>query len=187
MSVPFLALTPIERGRELVVRATLASFPADHGSPLAGVPGTHYGRWLVLDRLPWQGPPQRPDPLRCKYLLFTAVHDEPGSAGPKGGTTWLDGLGARLGEHADRIWGDCEGYPGADGLAPWLRRHQIRPHLFYSAYGATVDKVLDAIMLRAALTDFVVGHQGVTDPDVLRDEWRERFSMVAGIRGPDDA
>lgn len=180
MSAPFLTLIPIMRGRELVLRATLGSLPEDGGSPLARVPGTHYGRWLVLDRLPWQGPPQRPDPLRCQYLLFSAVHDgdAPG---------WLNDLAAGLGDDADRVWGDCEGYPGQAGLAGWLRLHQVKPDLYFSAYDATVDRVLDALLMRAALTAFVVEHQGVTDGNVLRDEWRERFSMIAGIRGPDDA
>ena len=99
-------LTPILDGHAAELTAHLDALPEGDASPLARVPGTHLGRWVVIDQVKYQGHGQRRrDSLDASRLLFTSNFD--GELDP-----YLERLRTGLGEDADAIWGHCRGYPG---------------------------------------------------------------------------
>jgi hypothetical protein len=165
-------MTPITDGRVDALGAVLEGFERGSRSPLAKVPGTHFARWCVIDRLVNQGSPQPPDELRGRYLLFTSNFD--GAERP-----YLEALAARIPEASREVWSNCTGYPG-DGdpraLVDWLLGHRIRTHLFVAAYPrATVDQVKWALDQRKRLGEFAISAQGRKAED-LRDSFMEQFA-----------
>jgi hypothetical protein len=162
-------LTPIVAGREGGLRRYLRSLPLGADSPLARVPGTHFGRWLIIPQLVYEGPPQKPDSLKSQYLLFTSYFDGE-EVGP-----YLESLAA-LPEAAD-IWGSCAGCPPAADRAAfvrYLRHNQLDTELLYIGYAASLDRVRACLALRERLREFAVDHQASDDDELLRD-WRESF------------
>jgi hypothetical protein len=164
---PFVTLAPIVAGHEPALRRRLESYDAAAASPMAAVPGTHFARWLIIPELVWEGPPQRPDPLKSQYLLFSAYHDKPAES-------WLNGLAKGLGPEADEIWGHCAGYsPGS--LKYYLLHNQLRDTaLFYAGYSATVEQVRESLRWQERLQQFIVDHQSADDATIQKD-WVERF------------
>jgi hypothetical protein len=165
-------LTPIADGRESELANYLSGLQSGDQSPLAGVPGTHFARWVVIDDVISEGPAQgEPEHLQYARLLFTSNFD--GDLDP-----YLDALRAGLGASADAIWGHCIGYPGsADGsaFAAYLRRHQIDSSLFFAAYGErTVEDVKRSLAVRTKLIDFALRAQGLAAPE-LKAAFLEEF------------
>ena len=101
-------LTPIIDGQETHLAQYLNALPTGDASPLAGVPGTHFARWVVIDDVIYEGPDQGDrDHLEHPRLLFTSNFD--GDLDP-----YLEALRTGLGESADTIWGHCIRYPGRE-------------------------------------------------------------------------
>jgi hypothetical protein len=172
----FAALTPVSPGHEPLLRAALRSRSAD--SPFARVPGTHFARWVVVTKLPYDGPRQKPDLLRSTYLLFSACFD-----GADLGA-YLERLRVGLGSVADEVWGQCVGYGGESDLVRYLTHNRIDPAVVFAEYPtATVAAVKDALALRSRLQRFVIGHQRLDhrlaeDAATLRKAWRAAFGSV---------
>jgi len=149
-------LAPVAPGRGAPLQAALAGLPTGEASPLARVPATHYGRWLIVDRM---GP---------DLLLFSAVSDLP----------WRDYVPVllhHLGPVADRIWSHCSGWPGADGDAVgWLNAHAIEPSLSFGTWQAGVEEIRQAVAVRARVLSFVLAHQG-DKPAALQRAFVEKF------------
>ena len=163
-------LTPILDGHAAELTSLLEGLPEGPASPLAQVPGTHLGRWVVIDELKYQGHGQRRrDRLAAARLLFTSNFD--GGLDP-----YLERLQAGLGEHADAIWGHCRGYPGRGaGFAPWMKAHQLEAALFFAAYGGqTLEQVHANLDKRTRLIEFALEAQGL-EADDLRSRFLERF------------
>ena len=163
-------LTPILDGHAAELTAHLEALPEGEDSPLARVPGTHLGRWVVIDQVKYQGHGQRHrDALAASRLLFTSNFD--GELDP-----YLQKLQTGLGEDADAIWGHCRGYPGRGaGFAPWLKAHQLEAALFFAAYGGhTVEQVHANLDKRARLIEFALEAQRL-EPEQLRSRFLERF------------
>jgi hypothetical protein len=151
-------ITPVIDGHEPVLAQYLDGLESGDGSPLAGVRGTHFARWVMIDDVVFEGPDQGDrDHLRHARLLFTSNFD--GELDP-----YLEALRSGLGESADAIWGHCIGYPGAhkaDEFTGYMRRHQINSSLFFAAYGErTVDDVKRSLAVRNKLIDFALRAQG---------------------------
>jgi hypothetical protein len=163
-------LTPILDGHAAELTAHLEALPEGTASPLARVPGTHLGRWVVIDQVKHQGHGQRHrDALKASRLLFTSNFD--GALDP-----YLESLQTGLGEDADAIWGHCRGYPGrGPGFAPWLKAHQLESALFFGAYGdQTLEQVHANLDKRTRLIEFALEAQRLP-PDDLRSRFLERF------------
>jgi hypothetical protein len=163
-------LTPILDGHAAELAAHLDALPEGDASPLARVPGTHLGRWVVIDQVKYQGHGQRHrDALKASRLLFTSNFDG-------GLDAYLEKLQTGLGEDADAIWGHCRDYPGRGaGFAAWLKAHQIEAALFFAAYGGhTVEQVHADLDKRTRLMEFALEAQGL-EPDELRSRFMERF------------
>ena len=152
-------LTPVIDGRETELADYLNRLQGGDQSPLAGVAGTHFARWVVLDDVIYEGPAQGDrEHLKHSRLLFTSNFD--GDCDP-----YLETLRTGLGDRADAIWGQCIGYPGsgdAGAFADYLRHHQIDSSLFFAAYGdRTVAEVKRSLALRTAFIEFVLRTQGM--------------------------
>jgi hypothetical protein len=152
-------ITPIVNGRESHLVRYLDGLQSGHQSPLAGVRGTHFARWVVMDDVIYEGPDEgEREHLKHARLLFTSNFD--GELDP-----YLEALRTGLSDSADTIWGNCIGYPGsgeARAFADYMRHHQIDSSLFFAAYGdRTVEEVKRSLALRIKLVEFALRAQGM--------------------------
>lgn len=152
-------LTPIIDGQETELATYLNGLQSGDQSPLAGVRGTHFARWVVIDDVIYEGPDEgEREHLQHPRLLFTSNFD--GQLEP-----YLEALRTGLGDSANTIWGHCIGYPGtedAGAFTNYLRHHQIDSSLFFAAYGdRTVEDVKRSLAARTKLVEFVLRAQGL--------------------------
>ena len=162
-------LTPIAPGAEPDLRAYLESLRAGP-SPLARLPRTHFGRWVIVPDFVSDGE-RGPDRLASPYLLFTACFDGPLDS-------YLDELCSALAPEAPAIWGRCAGAPqpplGA-ALKAYLRAHQATTGFFVAAYPqATVGEVRRALAQREDVIAFARSVQAL-DPAQLQAAFHERL------------
>jgi hypothetical protein len=166
-------LTPVRPERLNALAQHLDALQGGANSPLARVRDTHFARWVIIDDVVYEGPPQRRDRLATPRLLFTSNFD----GGLDG---YLEAMRAGFGEDADAIWGHCAGYPGRDDSgrwAAWFRAHQVDSALFFAAYGdLTVGEVLANLELRARLMRFALETQGLA-PAELQARFRQAFPL----------
>jgi hypothetical protein len=152
-------LTPIVDGDETELAQYLDGLQPGDSSPLAGVAGTHFARWVVIDDVIYEGTEQGDrDHLAHPRLLFTSNFD--GELDP-----YLEALRTGLGASADAIWSHCIGYPGSadpQRFASYLRAHQIDSSLFFAAYGdRSVQDVTRSLAVRSKLIEFALRAQGL--------------------------
>jgi hypothetical protein len=144
-------LTAIRPGHESALARYLNALESGPASPLAGVPGTHFARWVVISDVVYEGKGPR-DHLELGQLLFTSNFDG------KNLDPYLESLRTGLGPAADEIWGHCHGYPGSDdaaSFAAYMRKHHIEASLFFAAYGdRTVEDVKRSLAVRLQLIAF---------------------------------
>ena len=166
-------LTPILDGHARELTAHLDALPEGDASPLARVPGTHLGRWVVIPGVIHQGAGQRKRDTLAPRLLFSSNHDGDVDA-------YLDELRTGMGEEADKIWGHCRGYPGhADwpGFAAYMRAHTLDAALFFAAYGGmTVEQVHNNLDRRRKLLDLVLEGQKLDATD-LKTRFMDTFPL----------
>jgi hypothetical protein len=152
-------MTPIVNGQETQLTRYLDGLQSRNESPLAGVHGTHFARWVVIDDVIYEGSDEGDrEHLKHARLLFTSNFDGELDA-------YLEALRTGLGDSADTIWGHCIGYPGsgeARAFADYMRRHQLDSSLFFTAYGdRTVEEVKRSLALRTKFTEFALKAQGL--------------------------
>lgn len=164
-------LAPIMPGAEDDLRAYLEGL-RDAGSPLARLPRTHFGRWVIVPDFVHDPKQRRKDKLGCAYLLFTATFD-----GPLG--SYLDEL-CELDPEAERIWGRCIGAPApARGpeLKAYLLHNQINTGLFFSAYpDASVEQVRQSLDKRAKTIAVAVRGQSM-DAASMQQAFLDEFGI----------
>ena len=170
--MPLTVLTPVHPGREERLSAYLRAIPQDEGSPFRRLPGTHFARWVVVDRLRegYLGAPFPPTPLRGSYLLYTSTFDSTV-------VEHVEELRIRLGAEADAVWEHCVGYPGRrqqGRFRRYLLHNRIRENIWHRAYDATVPEIRAALDLRCQHIEFARHTQGLDDEDLHR-EFLERF------------
>ena len=162
-------LTPIAPGAEDDLRRYLEGLRAT-GSPLTRLPGTHFGRWVIVGDFVADDE-RGPDHLAAPQLLFTACFD-----GPMDG--YLDQLCDVLAPEAAEIWGRCAGAPqppAGAALKAYLRAHHHTSGFFVAAYPqATVAQVRAALAQRDAVIAFAREAQGM-DPAQLQAAFHERL------------
>lgn len=164
------ALFPVKGGvtrnitEEEQLRAYLAKLPRDSSSPFARAPLTHFARFVVIDRLGFNGEPSLPDSLASPCLLWTACFN--GELDP-----WLAAMWQGMQGELEAIFSHCAGYqdyPGKGGFMRYVKRGQITTSFLFADYPyATVEEVLDGLKLKKHFVNFVVDNQG-GDPAVLK-------------------
>lgn len=167
----FIALTPVSPDRLARLREYLHGLPLGASSPLAAVPGTHFGRWVLLDQVYHDSWPEPLEILDPACLLFTAVFDRT-SRDPVG--TYLRQALTALGQEADAIWGHCAEWPVADqqdARVAYLRRYQRDADFVVAGYPGSVSDVRQAVANRAELVAFVRQAQ-----ELARHRLRDAFS-----------
>jgi hypothetical protein len=157
-------MTPIVPGEEGALRAYLEGLsPQD--SPLARVPGVHFGRWAILTGFVDDPDQPRQERLSTQYLIFTTCSDGPFDA-------YMDELCAALAPEAGAIWGRCVGCPEpaeGDALKRYLLHNRIRTGLFVAAYPrATLAAVRSALEQRERTIDLAVRSQGMEPAELKR-------------------
>ena len=157
-------VAPIRPGQVPATTAALARHHAALPSPWCPLGDLHLGRWTVLDWAQVAARPGPVQPLEPPCLLFTA--EIQGRRGP-----FIRRLVTLTAGAADEVWGGCEGWPGATRprqAARFLRRRQVRSHLFFSAYGRYgPDDVRHALDGRRRILAFVEQAQGRSPADQL--------------------
>jgi hypothetical protein len=157
-------ITPIMNGHQTQLAQYLDGLQSGHQSPLAGVEGTHFARWVVIDDVTYEGLDEGDrEHLKHARLLFTSNFD--GEL-----DRYLEALRSGLGDSADAIWGNCIGYPGSGegrAFADYMRHHQIDSSLFFAAYGdRTVGEVKRSLALRIRFVEFALRVQGLPAPEL---------------------
>lgn len=157
-------LTPIIDGQETTLARHLNTLAPGDASPLAGVRGTHFARWVVIDDVIYEGSQQgEREHLKHARLLFTSNFDGELDA-------YLEALRTGLGDDVDTIWGHCIGYPGSSdphAFTAYLRHHQVDSSLFFAAYGdRTVEQVRRSLAVRTQLISFALRAQGLGGPEL---------------------
>jgi hypothetical protein len=164
-------LTPIADGQVDALRGYLEGLRGDDPrGPLARLPRTHFGRWVIAPDFIAEGE-REPDRLSAPYLLFTACFD--GRL-----DSYLAELGTELAAEANEIWGRCAGCPrpaAGVALSDYLMAHRIKTGFFVAAYGnATVPEVRAALEQRERLIAFAREAQEMDDA-ARQSEFLARF------------
>jgi hypothetical protein len=169
----FMAMTPIKPGEEQPLADYLRGLRDRGPSPLARVPRTHIGRWVIVPDFhhdpSWKQ--RREEHLDLHYLIFTSNLD--GDL-----DSYLDELCEKIGPEAKEIWGRCVGCPesarGAE-LKRYLKHNQIDSGIFFAAYGqATVGKVKQVLREREKTIAFAIRAQTMS-PDELHKAFLAEF------------
>jgi hypothetical protein len=154
-------IAPITRGEETGLRAYLHALDP---SPLAKLPRTHFGRWVIVPKLVAEPGQRRPEHLRAEQLIFSVTFDGPLDS-------YLDELCRSMADEAWEIWRRCTGSRSARGtdLKAYLLRHQVRTGLFFAAYSdATVQRVRRAVEAREQVLAFALRAQAMSPADLKR-------------------
>jgi hypothetical protein len=142
-------------------------------SPLRKTGRTHFGRWVVIERLCDEDGKPSSDELTVPYLLFTANIDGDEAS-------YLRVLVERSPDDMHEIWSHCIGYRYTSddaGLVAYLLANTIPTTLFFTPYPtATVGKVASAVNLRKAFIDFAVRSDGIAAADLRQNffDWYRR-------------
>jgi hypothetical protein len=132
-------IAAIKPGATDALRLTLADPTLDAPNLFAGIPTVHYARWTIL---------HLGDGDTSGHLLFSTNYDGAFD-------DYVAALAATIPTPLDRIWGHCDGWPGAptpDGITRFITDHAEKAALFYSAYpDATVQDVQRALKIQQAV------------------------------------
>jgi hypothetical protein len=163
----FMAMTPVTPGEEHALAAYLRGLRARGPSPLAKLPRTHIGRFVIVEDFhndpSWKQ--RREEHLDLPYLIFTTNFD--GDL-----DSYLDELCEQLAPEAGEIWGRCIGCPesaqGAE-LKAYLKHNQIDTGIFFAAYGhAPVPTVKRSLRERERMIAFASAAQGLEPAELQR-------------------
>jgi hypothetical protein len=154
--------TPIVAAREGELRDYLDCLAPERG-PLAKVPGTHFGRFVVVRDFTPDATQRHPEHLPAPYLVFSATVDGPVER-------WLDSMCALMADEAARVWGACAGAPdppAGPALKAYLLHNRVRSSLFFSAYpNATVETVRASLECRRRTAALAQRTQGMAPAEL---------------------
>lgn len=167
------AVSPIRpddgrRSPRLELEHILNHLPTLADSPLAKLTDTHFARWVVINRLPFEGKRDWADSLPVPYLLFTSQFDSSLE-------DYLERMCRLIPDTVEAIWGTCSGFPGTDPAAftRYMKQCQVETTFFFGAYpSANVSEVKRAIEIQDATRRFVVANQRKS-PRELRAAFQE--------------
>jgi len=171
----YTALFPIrDAANGVALRQHLGGLSEDrNGSPFSSATLIHLLRFVIIDRLPFEGYPAKQESSRQPHLVVMCDFD---------GAEVAD-LAAALARQVPKavcgVWRHCAAFPfaapdelahagAADRLAQYLRRGQVETILYLSDRPeATVTEILRSIQAQHAFAAFVESHQAAP-PDQLK-------------------
>ncbi|MCK1642155.1 hypothetical protein IVA95_32540 [Bradyrhizobium sp. 157] len=181
----FTGLFPIKVGQTAELRTFLRtlddSLEYPRGSPLSEVPIVHMARFVVIDRLAYQGTPAKVDTLKSAYLLFACDFD---------GFS-IDVLIRAMVKYIpcelEAIWRHCRGFPGiesCDDLAAYFEQCQITTNLLLADRpNATVNDILKGLMYRRRLAEFIKHVQDAQpNPADLKADFERMWQSLQEVR-----
>jgi hypothetical protein len=150
----FTGLFPVARGQSANLRTLLRSLDNNpRGSPLSDVPIVHMARFVIIDRLTYQGEPAQVDTLKSHYLLFVCDFDG------RSIDALIQAMVQNIPHQITAIWGHCVRFPGIrsrDRLAAYFEQCQLTTNLLLADQPeASVDEILMGLMYRRRLGDFI--------------------------------
>lgn len=153
----FTGLFPIARGQSANLRALLRALDDKRhyprGSPLSDVPIVHMARFVIIDRLAYQGEPAKADFLKSNYLLFVCDFDG------RNVDALVHAMVQNIPDKVTAIWGHCIRFPGigsCDELAVYFEQCQLTTNLLLADQpNASVADILMGLMCRRRLGDFI--------------------------------
>jgi hypothetical protein len=178
----FTGLFPINAGQTAALRTHLRTLDNDPlGSPLSEVSIVHMARFVVIDRLTYQGIPAKVDTLKSTYLLFACDFD---------GFS-IDVLIGKMLKHIpdelETIWQHCIGFPGitsSDNLAAYFEQCQVTTNLLLADQpDATVNDILKGLTYRRRLVEFIKHVQDTQpDPATLQGDFERMWQSLQEVR-----
>ena len=157
------------------LRAYLADLPRDGKSPFARIPITHFSRFVVIDKLGFNGEPSLPDPLVSPWLLWTACFN--GDL-----DRWLFDIWHSMRGELKDIFLNCEEFGGnanMHGFMRYVKRGQVATSFLFADYpNATVGEVLDGLKLKKHFVTFMADNQGM-DAKTLKSNFSAWMAQMA--------
>jgi hypothetical protein len=160
----FTALFPIRAGDHAAeLRSHLRGLDRTfYGSPLSEVRAIHMARFVVIDRLAYQGLPAKADTLASSYMLFLCDFDG------ESPDALVAGLAAAIPDEVEEIWQHCVAFPGVglrDPLTAYFEQCQIETNLFLADRPQdTVDDILKSLTYRKKFTELTLWLQKQAAP-----------------------
>jgi hypothetical protein len=142
-------------------------FPRSTGT-LAKLSFIHFARWALVERIPYNGPPQKRERLHYAHLFFESNFNG-------GWEEYIDAFSHILTGGMKSFWGSSYGFPNPLPTAPfkaYIKRNEIEASHFYSAYpDGTTTMVLAALELDGKVAAFLESTSGA-DPEEFAAAWR---------------
>jgi hypothetical protein len=153
----FTGLFPITTGRSADLRALLRSLDDKQryprGSPLSDVSLVHMARFVIIDRLAYQGEPAKADALKSHYLLFVCDFDG------RSVDALMHAMVQNIPHQVTAIWDHCVRFPGirsCDRLAAYFEQCQLTTNLLLADQPeASVNDTLMGLTCRRRLGEFI--------------------------------
>jgi hypothetical protein len=153
----FTGLFPITTGQSADLRALLRSLDDKQryprGSPLSDVSIVHMARFVIIDRLAYQGEPAKADALKSHYLLFVCDFDG------RSVDALMHAMVQNIPHQVTAIWDHCVWFPGirsCDRLAAYFEQCQLTTNLLLADQPeASVNDILMGLTCRRRLGEFI--------------------------------
>ena len=181
----FTGLFPIKPGQTAELRGFLRTLDESseypRGSPLSEVPIIHMARFVVIDRLAYQGTPAKVDTLKSAYLLFLCDFDGFSV------DVLIRAMVKYIPDHLETIWRHCRGFPGiksGDGLSTYFEQCQVTTNVLLADQpDASVNDVLKGLMYRHELRKFVrYVQEAQPSPAELKAEFEKMWQGLQEVR-----
>lgn len=163
-------MTPVRPG--LGALLTFNFWAMKHITPLTALLRSlrfiHFARWAVISDFAYNAPPQKPERLRYRYLLFQSNFN--GSW-----AEYIDAFSYLMPIRMFGVWGTSFGFPGAKPVEPfkaYIRRNEYAASHYYSAYPeASTRMILASLELEERFRAFQRSVDG-GDPQRFAAEWQ---------------
>lgn len=163
-------LLPVLDGHAPALTEVLRTVPVDAG-PFSKVPGTHNGRFALVDTSPSPTARMRAGGLHGPMLMCSATIDIDPAA-------WLRTFLDVLGPTADAVWAHCEGWALTVDRVGFLLDHRVPSALEFATWDAPVDRIQRALDVHRRLSALAVRMQGA-DPATLLAAYRAEMGGSA--------
>jgi hypothetical protein len=170
-AIALTILNPIKPGWTGMVRLNLLigrHFPAILWG-LRKLSFIHFARWCIIDRVPYNGPPQVEEDLRYDYLMFLSNYNGYW-------VQYVDAFSHVVPKQMDLVWGNTYGYPRGAPSGPLKRvirkvdSEYVASH-YYSAYPeASATMVQSALELKRRFDEFQEAPAGL-EPEAFRESF----------------
>ena len=178
----FTSLFPIKVGETAALRVFLRTLDEHpRGSPLCEVSIIHMARFVVIDRLAYQGIPAKADALKSNYLLFACDFDGFSI------DVLIREMVERIPSRLKDVWRHCLGFPGiesCDHLAAYFEQCQVTTNLLLADQpDASVNDILKGLMHRRQLGEFIRHVQDTQpDPATLKSDFERMWQSLQQVR-----